>query len=283
MKRSNPDCLIRLKAQYNRLNPATRKVADFILSNPAEVLDHNITELAEKIKVSQFSIINCIKTTGYVGYKDFKLSLAKEMDTTPETPSECLSSDDSPYSILQKVAGIRMRSISDMLHLVNESIFTSVVDMIAGARSVELFGVGYSFFAAESAATNFLRLGIRASAQRDSSYQDISASLLGPGDLAIGFSVSGASPSVVSSLEAVQSHGAGTIAVTAYADSPVTHHADLVLMTTYIEPMLPVENSQAIVEQAVLVSALTIALAHRDMNRTSLSPVRPSPAEINNK
>jgi DNA-binding MurR/RpiR family transcriptional regulator len=266
MERSTPDCLIRLKAQYNRLNPATRKVADFILANPAEVLEHSITELAEKIHVSQFSIINCIKTTGYIGYRDFKLSLAREMDTTTAVLPESFSPDDSPYGILQKVAGIKMRGIGDMLHLIDEASFSKAVDMIADARSVELFGIGYSFFAAEAAATNFLRLGIRASAQRDTSYQNLSASLLGPGDLAIGFSVLGESSGVVSSLEAAQSHGTQAIAITAYADSPITRHADLVLMTTYSEPMFDSDISHSIVEQAVLVSALTVALACRDKN-----------------
>ncbi len=264
MERSTPECLIKLKAQYNSLNPATRKVADYILANPVAVLENNITELAERIEVSQFSIINCIKTTGYNGYKDFKLSLAKDIDTSTTTLFEGFSEDDTAYSILQKVARIKMRSINDTLHLVDEATFSRAVDMVSSARKVELSGIGYSYFAADSAAMNFLRLGINASAKRDPNYQKMSASLLSKGDLAIGFSVSGASTSVVSSLEIAKSEGADTIAVTAFANSPITRHADLVLMTTYSEPMFLKDTNNSIVEQTVLVSALTMALAHRD-------------------
>ena len=264
MKRSTPECLVKLKAQYNSLNPATKKVADFILSNPGEVLENNITELAEKIEVSQFSIINCIKTTGYNGYKDFKLSLAKDIDTKTTTLFEGFSEDDTPYTILQKVSGIKMRSISDTLHLVAEDTFARAVDMIAAARKVETSGIGYSYFAADCAAMNFLRLGINACAKRDPNYQKMSASLLTKEDLAIGFSVSGASLSVVSSLEIAKHEGASTIAVTAFANSPITRHADLVLMTTYSEPMFLKDTNNSIVEQTVLVSALTMALAHRN-------------------
>jgi DNA-binding MurR/RpiR family transcriptional regulator len=264
MERSTPDCLIRLKAQYNRLSPAVKKVADFILAHPNEVLEHNIIELAEMIHVSQFSIINCIKTTGHIGYRDFKLALAREMDTADLTATESVAPDDTPYSLLQKVSSMRIRSISDTLHLIDTASFSQAVEMIAAAHCVELFGIGYSFFAAEAAATNFLRLGIRASAQRDASYQNLSASLLGPGALAIGFSVQGESSGVVSSLDAAKSHGASAIAITSYADSPITHHADLVLMTTCNEPMFPSDISNAVVEQAVLVSALTVALASRN-------------------
>jgi DNA-binding MurR/RpiR family transcriptional regulator len=264
MERSTPECLVKLKAQYNSLNPATRKVADYILANPATVLENNITELAERIAVSQFSIINCIKTTGYNGYKDFKLSLAKDIDTSTTTLFEGFSEDDTAYNILQKVSRIKMRSINDTLHLVSEATFSKAVDMVSSAGKVELSGIGYSYFAADCAAMNFLRLGINASAKRDPNYQKMSASLLSKGDLAIGFSVSGASTSVVSSLEIAKNEGADTIAVTAFANSPITRHADLVLMTTYSEPMFLKDTNNSIVEQTVLVSALTMALAHRD-------------------
>lgn len=264
MERSTPECLVKLRAQLNSLNPATKKVAEYILSNPMAVLENNIIELAEKIDVSQFSIINCIKTTGFNGYKDFKLSLAKDIDISATSLFDSFSEDDSPYSILQKVSGVKIRSISDTLRLVDAATFSKVVDMVSSARKIEVSGIGYSFFAADCAAMSFLRLGLNASVNRDPNYQKISASLLGAGDLAIGFSASSATASVVSSLEIAKNAGADTIAVTAFANSPLTQFADVVLMTTYSEPMFLRDSNNSIVEQMVLVSALTMALAHRD-------------------
>ena len=270
MNGATPECIIKLKAQYNNLNPATKKVAKYILDNPGAVLENNITELAEKIQVSQFSIINCIKTTGYNGYKDFKISLAKDIDSSATTLFENFEEDDDPYTILKKVAGIKEQSINDTLHLIDEQTFTSAVDMISAAGKVLVCGIGYSFFAADCAAMNFKRLGKDAVGYRDPNYQKMTASLLGGGDLAIGFSVSGASSSVVKSLDIAKEAGADVICVTAFAGSPITSHADLSLMTTYSDPMFLKDTNNSIVEQMVLVSALTMALAYKDKPKALL-------------
>ena len=37
-----PDCLAKLRAEYDDLNPATKKVAEHILNNPGDVIEYNI-------------------------------------------------------------------------------------------------------------------------------------------------------------------------------------------------------------------------------------------------
>jgi len=264
MNRKTPECLVKLKAQYNNLNPATKKVADYILANPNDVLENNITDLAEKIEVSQFSVINCIKTTGYTGYKDFKISLAKDIDTSSTTLFEAFARDDDSYTILQKVGTIKKRSINDTLNLIHKDDITEAVNLISAADRILINAIGYSYFAADCAAMNFLRLGKVASVYRDPNYQKMSASLLQEGDVAIGFSVSGTSASVVKSMEIAKKTGAKVIVITAFAGSPITEHADVTLLTTYSEPMFLKDTNNSIVEQMVIVSSLTMGLAYKD-------------------
>lgn len=260
----SPDCLVKLKAQYNNLNPATKRVADHILTNPLDVIENNIVDLAAKIKVSQFSIISCIKSTGYNGYKDFKISLARDFDPSTTTLFEGIAEVDDAYAILCKVAQKKMQSLKDTMHLIDREALNKSIEIITKADGIEIYGIGYSSFAAEKLSIDLKRLGKKTVMYSDPNYQMMSASILTPKDVAFGFSTSGSSISVVKSLELAKTNGAKTIAVTAFADSPLSRFSDIVLLTTYSDPLLLKYTNNSVVEQTMLVSAITLAVAHTD-------------------
>jgi DNA-binding MurR/RpiR family transcriptional regulator len=261
MVNNTPKCLVKLKSKYNSLNPATKKVADYILTNPLDVIENNITDLASKIKVSQYSIINCLKTIGYKGYKDFRLSLAKEFEPSEMTLFEGITENDTPFEILCKTAQKKMQCLKDTTKLINEESLNNAIKLITSAKRIEIYGIGYSYFAASMLEMNLRRLGFDSIAFRDPNYQMMCASVLNSKDLAIGFSTSGESASIVKSLQLAKKNNTNTIAVTAFPDSPICRFADVVLLTTYSEPEILKNTNNSIVEQTLLVSSLTLAIA----------------------
>ena len=272
MINSTPEALIKLKATINNLNPATKKVADYVLANPLDVIENNIVDLSNKIDVSQFSIINCIKAIGYKGYKDFKMSLAKDINPNDmHFLFEDINSEDDYYTMLVKITQKKIQCLNDTLKLIESSNFCKAVEMISAASRIEIYAIGYSAFAAENAHLNFRRINKECVSYRDPHYQKIAASLLKPEDVAIGISASGASESVVKSLEFAKNNDAKTIAITANQNSPITEYADLTLLTTYSEPVFLKDTNSSIVEQVTLVSALTIAIATKDAPGAFLS------------
>lgn len=261
MVTGTPKCLVRLRAQYNSLNPATRKVADYILANPLDVIENNIVDLALKIKISQYSIINCLKIIGYNGYKDFRISLAKEFDPSETTLFEGIAKNDNPFEILCKTAQKKMQSLKDTTKLINEESLNKVIKMIIDAKRIEIYGIGYSYFAASMLGMNLRRLGFNTITLGDPNYQMMSASILNSKDLAIGFSTSGESTSIVKSLQLAKKNNVNIIAITAFSNSPVCRFADIVLLTTYSEPQILKHTNNSIIEQTLLVSSLTLAIS----------------------
>lgn len=260
-----PDALIKLRANLNSLNPAAKKAADYILANPLEVIESSIVDLSNKIDVSQFSIITCIKAIGYKGYKDFKMSLARDMNPdSMHSLFEDINNDDDYYTILMKITQKKIQCLNDTLKLIDSARFCKAVEMISAANRIEIYAIGYSAFAAENAHLNFRRINKECVSYRDPHYQKMAASLLKPDDLAIGISTSGVTESVVKSLEIAKNNEARTIAITANQNSPITRYADLTLLTTYSEPVLLKETNSSVVEQVTLVSALTMAIATKD-------------------
>jgi DNA-binding MurR/RpiR family transcriptional regulator len=72
------DLMKEIKRRYSRLSKKQRIVADYIASHGVEASFHSIMELAEKIGVSQASIVRFSKQVGYDGYPKFRKALQEE-------------------------------------------------------------------------------------------------------------------------------------------------------------------------------------------------------------
>ena len=67
------DFLIKVRAVYNQFTKAEKKVADYILQHPKDVLFMSITDLAEACNVGDTSVFRFCKTMNLKGYQEFKM------------------------------------------------------------------------------------------------------------------------------------------------------------------------------------------------------------------
>ena len=65
-------CLLNIKAVYNILQSAEKKAVDFMLSNPGEIADSTIVDIASKAKCSEATIVRLSKRLGYEGFPELK-------------------------------------------------------------------------------------------------------------------------------------------------------------------------------------------------------------------
>lgn len=258
---NSSECIARLRSVYNMLSPKAAMVADYVFSHAQEVITLSITELALKAGVSQFSVVNCVKTAGYKGYSDFKVALALGMNQSKALLLGDISDLDNPYDILIHTLRKKSQSILDTLVLISEASFNRAVQLIMSARRIEAYGIGSSSHAAEYLELHLRRMGYNTAFYRDPHYQVMSAAVLGPGDLAFGFSTSGETKSVVEAMRNARQCGCSTVAVTSFAESSLVEHADCVLLTTYSNPEFFRMTNNSVPEQISVVSALVLAVA----------------------
>jgi DNA-binding MurR/RpiR family transcriptional regulator len=136
--------------------------------------------------------------------------------------------------------------------------------MLHTARQRDFYGVGGSAQIARDVSHKFLRVGVRASVFDDSHMMLMSASLLRPEDVAIGFSHSGNTVAVIEAIQLARKNGARTIAITNYNGSPLAQQADVVLCSTAQGSPLMGENAAARIAQLNILDALFVAVAQRD-------------------
>ncbi len=87
------------------------KLASYILEHYEEVLNYNITELAEEAGVSDASVVRFCKSVGYKGYQDFKVNAARDVLPRDKHFNPSLEQGDDPGNHLQENLCLRGKCI----------------------------------------------------------------------------------------------------------------------------------------------------------------------------
>lgn len=254
-------CLGLIRSYYPSFTLTEKRIADFILDNPKEVIYMSVTELAEKCKVGEGTVVRFARNMGFSGYQELKLTLSRDLVNPLENVLEDVSIRDSLEVIINKVTTRNLKAISDTTRLVDVNTLKKAIKAIINARKVELYGVGASGFTALEAKYKFLRIGIVCDALTDPHLQAMSAATLTSKDVAIGISHSGATKDTVDSLNVAKSTGAKTICITNFARSPITRIADIVLLTASPESPLASGAIRSIIAQLHVLDLLFTGVA----------------------
>ncbi|GAI76282.1 unnamed protein product [marine sediment metagenome] len=133
---SKRGCLARLKGVYRSLNPAEKKVSDYILAYPEEVIGLSITEVAENSKASEATVVRVSQLVGYQGFQELKIMLAKDLGSFfAEIPEE-IKRGDSMSEVTAKVLQTNIQAIRDTLDVLDVGEMERTVKAISNARRV---------------------------------------------------------------------------------------------------------------------------------------------------
>ena len=69
--------LSQVEEMRDQLRPSERKLADYVIEAPREVLDLSMTEVAARAGVSQPTIARFCHALGFSGFREFKIRLAQ--------------------------------------------------------------------------------------------------------------------------------------------------------------------------------------------------------------
>jgi DNA-binding MurR/RpiR family transcriptional regulator len=222
------------------LNPALRRIAEFIITQPGVAKGMTITELAAACGVAESTVSRFVREIGLDRYQTLRLGIAESLFAQPADGN----GNDQAYvyggitrldAIPTIVAKITRSSEAALratgIHLAEAEV-ARAVDLIEQADVIVFCAMGSSGIAAEDGVMRFIRAGRRCILYRDQSLQVMTATILGPRDVLIGISASGDSTPIVEAVSRAQTRGAGTIAITSVKGSRVTEHAAVTLYTS---------------------------------------------------
>ena len=143
-----------------------------------------------------------------------------------------------------------------------------MVNALATATRIDIYGVGASGFVALDLQQKLQRIGRPAFAWPDPHMAITSAALRGAGDVAVGLSHTGTTVDTIDALREARAHGATTVAVTNFPWSPITEVADFVLLTAARETAFRSGAMTSRIAQLTVVDCLFVVLAQRDLPAT---------------
>lgn len=225
-----------IRQQLDTFHQQERKLADYILEFPGNVVNMGITELAEQSTTSAATVTRFCKSFHFRGFPDFKMKLAADLAATesPQTYQDIVAGN-SLGSIVAAIEGNHLRSISDTTRLLDLDQLQRALDVLRGAKQVDVYGMATSGIVAQDLSYKLGLVGKRARYYADSHLQIISASNLTAGDVVIAISHSGETQETIDALKCAKDNGATTISLTKYGSTTLSNLSDIQLFTSTLE------------------------------------------------
>ena len=252
---------------YYSLTAAEKKVADYVIIHQQESQYMSISELAEACGVAEATISRFARRLNYKGYNAFKLAVAHS--TAGRSAGNPLSgqvlAEDGVSDVCQKLFAANVDAMEQTLSLLRPEDVTAAGDLLERADKVLCMGQGGSMVMAQEAAHLFSTAFGKYFAVTDSHMQAIAATQLGPRDVILYFSYSGATRDMVENCLLARERGAKVILVTRFPKSPGASCADVVLECGAREGPLQMGSVAARMGQLFLIDVLFSEVCRRDM------------------
>jgi DNA-binding MurR/RpiR family transcriptional regulator len=263
---------VTIRSLLPNLAPVERRVAQAVLDDPAGVAWRSISELARSCGTSATSVVRFCRAIGLRGYPELRLALAGAVAhddaASVVAASSDIDPDDDPVTITKKIAYADAAAVSETASRLDVGALVKVVDALAVANRIDIYGVGASGLVAVDLQIKLQRIARPAYAWPDPHMAATSAALRDKGDVAVGLSHTGTTVDTIDALTEARAHGATTVAITNFPWSPITEVADFVLLTAARETAFRSGAMTSRIAQLTVVDCLFVTLAQRDLPHT---------------
>jgi DNA-binding MurR/RpiR family transcriptional regulator len=264
---------VRARGLLPSLSPAEQRVAQVIIDEAATAARLTISDLAARARSSETTVIRFCRAMGFSGYPELRLTLAAEAGRADQAGATepiggDISETDDLGQVVKKIAFADARAVEETATGIDIAVLEQVVDVVAGARRVDIYGVGASAFVAADFQQKLHRIGRIAYAWSDMHMALTSAALLDDRDVAFGISHTGTTVDTIEAFTLAGRHGARTVALTNFPKSPITRVADLVLTTAARETTFRSGAMASRLAQLTVIDCVFVGVAQRTFRET---------------
>jgi DNA-binding MurR/RpiR family transcriptional regulator len=268
-------CLYVIKQVLPNLAPSERKVAQFLLANPMQVVSMGVQEVAQNSSSSAAACVRLANRLGYKGFTDLRMALAKEVFSSErpseQTTTEKITEQTTTRELVHMVVSSTCESLSGIEEVVDAGALEASVEAILGASHVLIAGIGASGIVAYDFQQKLARLGLHAVYTADSDMQIVEACALRSEGVLIAISYSGESSSVLKVAREAKKNGALVIAITRIGGNSLSRQADYTLNVVNSESLFREGATLSRFAQLLVVDLIyTMILARRHTTVSAL-------------
>ncbi len=216
---------------YESLYDAEKKVADYLISHPAEAIEMSVSELAQHCEASQATIVRFCKKIGCKGFHQLKIRMAGEQRQQEEQVISNEINIDNMEQSLNNILGSKLEELKATYSNFNPKELREIIDLILQADMIEFAAMGNTIPIALDGTYKFNQLGLKAVSSTIWESQEAFSRILQEKDIMFAISASGASKRLINMVEIAKENKAVTVAITNQAKSPLAEACDYVLLT----------------------------------------------------
>lgn len=230
------DMIYTIRSIYSGLPASEKKVADYVMKEPRQVLNLSIFELAELCGVSAPSVSRFVRKAFGLTFQETKVELARSLSKIEGSNiTELLSWADDLNDMPSRIINEISLTCNDVIAANKVDTFKDVINLIKNAGTVYFFAIGSSAMVAMDFQNKLLRIGIKSVFINDGNLNILNSNVTTSRDAAIAISFSGRTKEVNVAVKNAKKNNVPIVAITQKKESSLGQLADYVLLTPSYE------------------------------------------------
>jgi DNA-binding MurR/RpiR family transcriptional regulator len=252
----------RLEDQLPTLTRSQQRIASYLLASYDEAAFLPAADIAQRLNVSEATLVRFAKAVGYAGFRDLRRCL-QGLFRAEATPASRLQHKlgelaSSHGHVLTKVLAMEVQYLTEASHTVDLADFDRAVDILLSGRRIFVFASGPSGILADLAELRLRRLGILTVAMTESGRHLLEKlQLLQPGDVVLVTGFHHVRPELVAVLDHARVTGCRSVLLTDTLGPALRGKADVMLAAR----RGPVSTFHSLTVPMAILNALILAVA----------------------
>ncbi|GAB3062936.1 MurR/RpiR family transcriptional regulator [Salinicoccus sesuvii] len=250
--------LSQIRKRYEYMTPVEQRIADFMLANPAKVINMPVKDIARNSNTSDAAIVRFSKRIGLAGIKELKVELAKELHTLEkENISRVIDlENDTHKDIFDKVFKNTIQALYNTEKIVDRDTMKQAAELFAKSDNTFIFGLGDSSNIGNELEQKLHRVNINAFFTSDKYLCMTRLSNATDNDVLFLITLSGKTKEVVEVVKLAKKLGVKTVILTQNHASIAKRNADIAIEITEEETNIQYMNMTSRIAQLVICDVL---------------------------
>jgi len=252
----------RLERHLPDLTKSQQRIVSYLLASYDEVAFLSAAELAERLDLSEATLVRFAKAIGYSGFRELRRNLQGlfRIRATPASRLQHKLSElaSSQGDVLSKVLAMEVQYLTEASHSINPVDFDRALEILLGGERIFVFASGPSGILADLAELRLRRLGILTIAMTESGRHLLEKlQLLQAGDAVLVAGFHHVRPEIVAVLDHARATGCRSVFLTDTLGPALRDKPDVILAAR----RGPVSTFHSLTVPMSILNALILAAA----------------------
>lgn len=266
-----------IRDRYENFSKAYKKISDYILSNPQDLIKSTALDISKRCGVSSASIVRFAKYIGFDGLDELKISIAsKNYNEDKNYINPIISSDDSIQELCDKLMVLIKSSNEDFFYQLDKNLLKKSFDIIRKSKSIYILGIGASSLPAYDLFHKLKRVNFNAFFYEDAHLNVEAFNYIGDKDVVIAFSYSGRTKEIIYPVKIAISKRTPVIAITRKKKNPLSSMANISITVPNNEELTRIGAITSKYSSLIISDLLYLGCIQKDFDNIKKSLIETS-------